>query len=143
MPAEPTAATAGNVELQVPPGTASVRFVVAPAHTEAVPMIVPALATGFTVTTLIAAVARPQLFVTVYEIMEVPAETPETKPVLPTVATEGETELHVPPVTPSVSAIVDPAHTKAIPEMVPALPDPAFTVTECIAEAVPQPLVTL
>ena len=75
--------------------------------------------------------------------MEVPAETPNTRPLAFTVATVGETELNVPPVTPSVSEAVAPAHTRAMPEMDPALPEPAFTVIKCAAEAVPHPLVTL
>ena len=65
IPVEPTEAVVGAAELQVPPDTASVSAVVVPTQTKAVPVMVPALAAGFTVTTLVAAAARPQLLVTV------------------------------------------------------------------------------
>ena len=71
-----------------------------------------------------------------------PPDTPVTIPVLPTVAIPVAPELHVPPVTASVSAVVIPAHTVAVPVTVPAL-GAAFTVTTLLADAVPHPFVTL
>ena len=64
MPVDPTVATAGDPELHVPPATASESDVVPELQRTAVPLIVPALGDGFTVTTRVA-VAVPQLFETV------------------------------------------------------------------------------
>ena len=61
--------------------------------------------------------------------MAVPAATPVTVPVLFTVATLVEPEVHDPPLTASVKEIVDPAHTaEVVPVIVPA-PEEALTVT--------------
>ena len=46
---------------------------------------------------------------------EVPATRPDTRPVLPMVATVGTLELHVPPVVISVKAIAKPAQTGVLP----------------------------
>ena len=58
-------------------------------------------------------------------------------PDVPTEATPGDNELQEPPVTASVSAIVDPPHTDAAPDIVPAL-TVGLTVTMRVAVAVPQ-----
>ena len=51
-------------------------------------------------------------------MLTVPADTPVTMPdVMPTVATVVLELLHVPPVTESVSVIVDPAHTVPGPDI--------------------------
>ena len=65
--------------LHTPPLTASVSVMVAVGHTVNVPMIVPAVGNGSTVTTAVAATV-PQLLVTVYEIVVVPGAMPLTRP---------------------------------------------------------------
>jgi hypothetical protein len=49
--------------------------------------------------------------------------------------------LHVPPPAPSINVMGAPEHKVEAPEIVPAVAV-AETVMICIAEAVPQPLVT-
>jgi hypothetical protein len=80
---------------------------------------VPATGNGFTVITTDAKTV-PQLFVTAYTIESVPAVTPVTMPVLPTVASAVLVLLHTPPGAASVSVIDESAHTLPAPEMVPA-----------------------
>ena len=64
-PLEETVPTAVLVLVHVPPPVPlAVSVVVAPTHTVAVPLIVPGVANGFTVTTCVAA-TEPQLLVTV------------------------------------------------------------------------------
>ena len=58
-------------------------------------------------------------------------------PDVPTEAIPGDTVVHDPPATASVSAIVEPLHTDAAPVMVPALIAKP-TVTMRLAVAVPQ-----
>jgi len=102
-------------ELHTPPVVASAKLTLAPTHTLAAPVMV--AGTGFTVTT--AVLAQP--VGNVYEITDAPALTPLTIPVVvPTVATEGLTELHVPPVAVVLSAVVvsaadAAAHTFIVP----------------------------
>ena len=64
MPDASTVATTGVVLLQAPPVEASASGVVLPAHTVAVPVMVPGAGVGLTVKTTVAA-AVPQLLVTV------------------------------------------------------------------------------
>jgi hypothetical protein len=118
--------------LQVPPAAASVSDVVDPAHTVAVPVIVPAFGNGSTVTVAVAA-AVPQPLVTVYDIVVVPPERPLTTPNVLTVPTAMFVELHTPPVIPSARPIVVPAHT--VPDagvIIPAFAA-ALTVTTVVA----------
>ena len=64
IPDELTVALAVLLLLHVPPAVASLNVVVAPLHTDAVPVIVPAVGAALTVTTLVAT-AAPQLLITV------------------------------------------------------------------------------
>jgi hypothetical protein len=64
MPDAPTVATEGTTEDQVPPLVASLNVVMAEGHTTDMPVILPALGSGFTVTTVLDT-AVPQLLVTV------------------------------------------------------------------------------
>ena len=123
-----------NDELQVPPAVpvALPSEVVAPVHTTRVPVIVPPTGNGLTVITRVATERTPQLFMILKDIVAVPAATPVTIPVAPTEAIPGAEELHVPIPARSVSAVVDPLHTVAVPLMVPALVS-AFTVTILVA----------
>ena len=75
-------------------------------------------------------------------MVAVPAATPVTIPVDPTVATDVVPEVHAPPLVPSLNAVVAPAHNVAVPEIVPA-PGTVFTVTTVVALALPQLLVTV
>src|SRR3954464_13489101 len=93
-PEVPTVATAGLLLLHTPPPVASARAVVEPTQTTRVPVMGAGLGMGSTVTSTVVA-ALPQLLVTVYEITEVPTETPLTTPAVPTAATEGVALLHV------------------------------------------------
>ena len=61
---EPIVAMEGVTEVHTPPPAPLLRVVVAEGHTDRVPLILPALGNGFTVTTTVAA-AVPQLLVTV------------------------------------------------------------------------------
>ena len=74
--------------------------------------------------------------------MVVPADRPFTLPEASTVANEGAVLLQVPPVAPSVSGVLLPAHTDDAPDMVPATGN-GLTVNVCVAAAVPQPFVTV
>ena len=75
-------------------------------------------------------------------MVAVPAATPVTVPVLPTVVTVVAVLLHAPPVVASLNPVVDPAQTIAVPVIVPA-DGKGLTLTTLIAAAVPQPLVTV
>ena len=71
-----------------------------------------------------------------------PAEMPVTLPDASTVPIEEVTLLHAPPDAPSFKAVLAPAQSTAGPVMVPALGN-VFTVTICVAAAVPQLLLTV
>jgi hypothetical protein len=68
------------------------------------------------------AVTVPQTDVTVYVMVEVPAETPVTAPVVVfTVAAEVLLLVHVPPLTPSLDKVlIDPVQRNVVPFTVPA-----------------------
>ena len=70
-----------------------------------------------------------------------PAITPDTIPELLTVAIIPRLLLQMPPGAASASGVVLPAHTAGTPVIVPASGS-GFTVTVCVAIAVPHPLVT-
>ena len=137
-----TEPTAGFVLLHVPPELpVDDRAVVAPTQTLAVPVTDPAEAIALTVITEVAA-AVPQLFVTVYEIVVVPAATPVNRPPVPTVAAEVFVLLHTPPPVMSESVIEALVQTVEAPLILPA-EEAALTVIVLVAATVPQPLVTV
>jgi len=84
------------------------------------------IATGcvFTVTVFV----TKQLPIT-YDIVAVPTELPVTVPSVPTVATPVFELLHTPPPVASVSAVVDPWHTLAVPVIAAGC---VFTVTTAV-----------
>ncbi len=136
-----TVATPVETELHTPPAARSVSAVVPPAgQTVSPPVIAPAFGAGLTVTIAVAA-AVPQLLVTVYDMVDVPAATPVTTPVALTVATPVDTELHTPPIAASVKLVVVVGQTTRPPVIVPAT-GAGLTVTTAVAAAVPQLLVT-
>ncbi len=75
-------------------------------------------------------------------MVAVPAATPVTTPVLPTVAMPVALLLHVPPVVALLSVVVLPTVTVAVPVMVPADGN-GLTVITLVVVAVPQLLVTV
>ena len=78
----------------------------------------------------------------VYDMITVPAFTPETTPVTaPTVAIEVLLLLHVPPATLSESVVVADWQKVALPDIVPEAGG-ALTVIAAVATDVPQPAVT-
>ena len=120
---EPTVAFAVLLLIQVPPVVASVRFVCSPAHTTAVPVIMPGA--GLTVTSFVA--EHPVLLIE-YVIVAVPTVTPVTMPApVPTVALP-LLLVHVPPVAMSLRLVVPPWHTAAVPSMLPIGLTVAITV---------------
>ena len=74
--------------------------------------------------------------------MAAPCEIPLTTPSALTVAMLVAVELHTPPVTASVNAVVEPAQTILDPVMLPA-EGVALTVTTLVVDVVPQLLVTI
>lgn len=128
---DPSTETLLAAVLHTPPATASVSVVVPPGHNCVIPEIAPAeTEPELTVTTMVA-LPEPQLPVVVYDIIDVPAATPVTVPDELTVATPGELELHIPPLTTSLKIVVPPIHVAAVPVIVPAV---APTVTASVAE---------
>ena len=75
-------------------------------------------------------------------MVDVPAATPVTIPVAPTVAMPGDTELHTPPAVASVKFVVVVGQTVNPPVIIPAF-GAGFTVTIAVASAVPQLFVTV
>lgn len=134
-------AVAGVTELHTPPTTVLLNVELAPGQIVSIPFMIPAFGAALTVTTLVAA-ADPQTPFTVYDMVDVPKVTPVTTPVEPTVATAGVTELQIPPVTASLSAVVAPGQTVAVPVIVPAFVE-GLTVTIFVAAAVPQLVLTV
>lgn len=120
----PTVATEALLLVHAPPLVASFRLVVSPTQTLDVPVTDAGL--PLTVTTFVA--RQPDA--NVYDIVAVPADTPVTTPEASIEATTVLLLLHVPlPVT-SLSVVVEPAHTLAVPVMADGT---ALTVTVVVA----------
>jgi len=80
----------------------------------------------------------PQLFVTVYDITDVPNATPVNEPLaLPIVTIDVLVLVHTPPEAPSVNVVVPPVTTEVLPDIVPALGN-GLTVTTAVAAELPQ-----
>lgn len=125
--------------IQLPPVEVLVKVPLVPVHNVAGPESVPADVGAPTVTTKLATDV-PQLLVTVYCMVSIPAVIPPTTPVLsasalPLVA------LQVPPVAVVERVIPEPTHTLPGPLMVPASGN-GLTVTLAVAAVVPQAVVT-
>jgi len=105
-----TVATEVLLLLQLPEAEPSLRLVVEPWHTEATPSIDDG--NGLTVTTAVVwqPVGNTKM------IVEVPADSPVTTPVVPPIsAMPVALLLHVPGALASVSGVVAPAHTSSVP----------------------------
>ena len=127
IPVEFTVPTAVLLLDQVPPVFTLDRDVVAPTHTDAVPVFA---ASGFTVTTDV--VAQVPI---AYVMVAVPAVPPVTIPdELPTDAMDGALLAQVPPDTGLVSVTVCVAHTVSGPLIVPGF---GFTVTTLVTKLPP------
>jgi hypothetical protein len=88
----------GFVLVQLPPLPVVVKLDVAPTQINCVPDKVPALGGAVIVATLVAvALLHPPVPGMVYVITDVPGPTPETSPLVETVATVGLALAHVPP----------------------------------------------
>jgi hypothetical protein len=128
---EPTVAIKELLLLQLPPDAVLVSVVMAPAHRERLPEIVPGAVFTVTVT---AAVQLP----IAYTIEVVPAAIAETMPLEePTVAIEVFELLHTPPLTELLNVVVPPEHIPNVPVIADGAP---FTVT---TTALRQPLPVL
>lgn len=121
-----------------PPVVDAVGVMLEPKHIGASPEIVAALGGADTVNAAVAA-AMPQLPVTAYEIVVVPALRAVTVPVALTTAIEVSLDDQTPPVTESASTEVPPMHTLVTPVMRPVAGSGA-TVTKAVAIPVPHPL---
>ena len=116
-------ATSGLALVQAPPAVPSVRVVVLPTHTAALPEMPES---GYMVTM----VEELQLAGVVYVMAAVPGASPETMPdEMPIGAIPGSLLAQVPPVAASVRAIVYPWQTEVAPET----GYTAFTVNEVVA----------
>src|SRR4051812_22006419 len=110
LPAASTVATSGLALVHVPPMVASDSVTVERLQNDNVPAI--GAGCVFTVTM----VTTPQLPI-VYDIAEVPADTPVTFPDASTVATPGFRLAHVPPPIASVNEAVDKLQSVVAPAM--------------------------
>jgi hypothetical protein len=121
-PVDPSIVATASVPLvHAPPLMVDVNVVEPVSHIACVPLNVPALGKAVTVTTVDAvSFAQPPVPVTIYLIVEVPAETADTTPLPFIVATPVDKELHVPPV-PVVDKVVVPfEQISVVPLMLPA-----------------------
>lgn len=119
-----------NPLVHVPPETVPVSVTELPVQTEDGPERVPAEA-GTSTDMIFVAVAVPQLFVAVYDIVVVPAAMPDTIPDVPTVATDVLLLLHEPPEVVLARVMELPTQPADGPVMLPA--DAAITVTTLVA----------
>src|SRR3954466_13500961 len=101
-----TEAIAGALLVHVPPEPEVDNVITELTHTAEAPVMVPASGSGLTVMALVA-VAVPQLLVTKYDIVTVPAILPLTIPDALTLATDGMLLIHEPPDAASASVIVE------------------------------------
>ena len=139
-----TVATDGVRLLQVPPLLPLLEYVVAdPVQTVVAPLIAPATGRGLTVISA-DAIEVPQLLVTIYFMVAVPAALPVTNPVLEfTVATRVLLLFQVPTLVLLLENVaVARTQTVEAPLTVPAFGS-GFTVTSFDAVDVPQLLVTV
>lgn len=97
--------------VHVPPGIPSPSVAVVPTQAMGDPVI--AVGAVITATDVVEKQAAPMVYVMVAE----PVVTPVTMPATPVLAIAVLLLLHVPPVVPSVSEVVDPAHISVMPEI--------------------------
>ena len=110
----PTVATDGVLLVHVPPIVVLVTVVVEPIHIGATPKIG---AAGGTTVTISVTNVDPHVFVTIYEMTDVPVATPETIPLLLTVATPVLALLQAPPVVTSANVVEPVVQSDVVPVM--------------------------
>ena len=110
-----TVATEVFEEDHTPDAVASERVVVSATHTDVVPVIAATTGTALTVIEVVTVVTQPAALVTVYDIVDVPGDTPVTKPPALIVATAVLEELHTPDAVASDSVVVLPTQTEPAP----------------------------
>ena len=143
FPAEPMVATEVLLLLHVPPVVVLFRVVVAPWQALIVPVIAATVGNGLMVTIAVTIVVQPKPLVTLYVILEVPAATPDTMPVEPTVAIDVLPLLHVPPVVVLFRVAVAPWQVLIVPVIADAVGS-GLTVIVAVAIVVQlKPLVTM
>jgi len=134
-------ATPGVALLHTPDEVTSASCVVDPIHTVGVPVIAATVGIALTVTVSVDTLLQPPL-VTVYEITDVPADTPVTRPPALIVATPGVALLHTPDEVTSASCVVEPTHTVGVP-VIAATVGIALTVTVSVDTLLQPPFVTV
>jgi hypothetical protein len=126
-----------------PPVVVLESVVVAPSHTDVVPVIAATTGKLLIVTVVVTALVHPFEFVYVYVIVAVPAVTPVTFPVIElTVATAALDVVHTPPDVVLVKIVLDPIHAFIVPPIA-ARTGNAFTLTVACAFAVHPFVVTV
>jgi hypothetical protein len=126
-----------------PPVVVLESVVVAPSHTDVVPVIAATTGKLLIVTVVVTALVHPFEFVYVYVIVAVPAVTPVTFPVIElTVATAAFDVVHTPPDVVLVKIVLDPIHAFIVPPIA-ARTGNAFTLTVACAFAVHPFVVTV
>jgi hypothetical protein len=117
--------------------------VLPPAHKALAPEIAATVGKGFTVTTALTVVVQLNPFVTTYDIVEVPADIPNTIPDVPMVATEVVPLLHTPPGVAFESVVVPLSQTLKVP-VITATVGSGLTVTITVVLLLhPKPSVTV
>ena len=135
-------ATAGVALDHTPLAVTSANCVVNPIHAVDVPVIAATVGSAFTVTVRVAVFEQPPLVI-VYEITEVPAVTPVTKPPTLIVATAGVALDQTPLAVTSANCVVNPTHTVDVPVITAGAAGKAFMVTVSVAAFEQPPLVTV
>ena len=127
--------------LHVPPVESAISVMGEPKQTDVGPLMVPAYTSALTFTVFLAT-ADPQVLVTVYLIVSVPAVTPVTTPSVLVALPVPAVDVHIPPRVLSVNVIVAPGQTLPTP-LIAATVGVKTTVTDKVDVLVPQTLVTV
>lgn len=142
-PVLPTVATAVLLLDQVPDGVTLLSNVFTFSHIASVPLIAATTGAGFTVIVELTEATQPNPLVTVYVMIEVPAERPVTTPEPLIVATANVLLAHVPLVVELLNVDVVPAHNVAVPDIAATVGN-GLTVTLVVTVVLqPKPLVTV
>ena len=127
--------------LHVPPVESAISVMGEPKQTDVGPLMVPAYTSALTFTVFLAT-ADPQVLVTVYLIVSVPAVTPVTTPSVLVALPVPAVDVHIPPRVLSVNVIVAPGQTLPTPPIA-ATVGVKTTVTDKVDVLVPQTLFTV
>jgi hypothetical protein len=122
-------------ELHTPPLVALLKVIWSVTAVTVLPVIAATIGNAFTVTVVLTESTQPFALVTVYLMIEVPALTPDTKPVLLIVATLVLVDDHIPFAVASATCVVEAAQTLVVP-VIGAITGNAFTVTVVETESI-------